>query len=142
MPVSGDTARLEALMRKLGRVGDEAATAVLKSVAEEARALVVRGFAEGRSPTGAKWAPLKVRRGQPLRDTGRLQNSYTTKVAGRAMVVGTNTQYAPHHQFGTKRGLPARPMLPPAGALPVRWAGAFREAAEEALAALGEGLGE
>jgi phage gpG-like protein len=38
--------------------------------------------------------------GQPLRDTGRLNRSITSKADGQGVTVGTNVKYAPTHQFG------------------------------------------
>lgn len=58
------------------------------------------GFKTATSPSGIKWLPLAVRDGQPLRDTSRLQRSHTYNVIGNAVEIGTNTQYAPLHQFG------------------------------------------
>lgn len=37
-----------------------------------------------------------------LQDTGRLKTSFTHRVSGRGVSVGTNVEYAPFHQFGTK----------------------------------------
>lgn len=91
-------------------------------------------FRQSTAPNGSRWAPLKVRNGQPLRDTGRLYASITMKREEREVVVGTNVQYARVHQFGAvirpKRGkflrfpagdgfafarqvtVPARPFMP------------------------------
>src|SRR5688500_18332546 len=37
-------------------------------------------FARSAGPSGAPWAPLKIRSGKPLLDTGRLRNSIQGKV--------------------------------------------------------------
>ena len=66
------------------------------------RESVRKNFAAGGRP--AAWAELKNRDGQPLRDTGRLQNSITSAVHGDTVLVGTNVVYAATHQFGAKRG--------------------------------------
>lgn len=58
------------------------------------------GFRAGRDPWGNRWAPLRQRRGQPLRDTGRLQRSFTTRSDATGFSIGTNTCYAIAHQFG------------------------------------------
>lgn len=59
------------------------------------------GFSQGRSPEGAAWKPLKFRKGQPLRDTGRLMNSITHQLEGSDKVaIGTNVFYGIVHQFG------------------------------------------
>lgn len=58
------------------------------------------GFKSGASPGGQSWAPLKIRKGQPLRDTGRLRSSITSSADGDGVTVGTNVDYAAVHQFG------------------------------------------
>lgn len=61
---------------------------------------ITRGFRAGTDPWGKSWAPLKQRRGQPLRDTGRLRNSIVAESDPRGFSIGTNTCYAIVHQFG------------------------------------------
>lgn len=77
-------------------------------------------------PWGKPWAPIKWRAprrtndgakfsragrsqiqantagnaGQPLRDTGRLQRSFTSKADAQGVTVGTNVKHARVHQFG------------------------------------------
>jgi len=51
-------------------------------------------------PWGNPWQALKFRKGQPLRDTGRLNRSIVSKVDATGVTVGTNLIYAPVHQFG------------------------------------------
>ena len=58
------------------------------------------GFAESRAPDGAAWKPLKYRKGQPLLDTGRLRNSFATRIGDKSVVVGTNVVYARVHNEG------------------------------------------
>lgn len=67
------------------------------------------GFRTTRSPAGNPWAPLKMRSGQPLSDTGRLKNSITYKADDTGVEVGTNLTSTWHgithsigrvHQFG------------------------------------------
>lgn len=117
------------------------------------------GFRAGRSPYGQAWAPLKLRAGQPLRDTGALQRSITMSATGNEVVIGTNRVGARVHQFGAtivpvrakvlafpgpggmifaKRVVvPARPFMPinPAGdmALPPSWAEAGLKAMAKEL---------
>lgn len=57
-------------------------------------------FKLGVDPWGKPWAPLKMRQGQPLRDTGRLANSVTMRADNAGVTIGTNVQYARTHQFG------------------------------------------
>lgn len=58
------------------------------------------GFKNGVSPYGQQWAPLKIRQGQPLRDTGRLRASIGQSADRTGVTVGTNVSYAAVHQFG------------------------------------------
>jgi phage virion morphogenesis protein len=58
------------------------------------------GFKSSSSPYGQAWAPLKFRKGQPLRDTGRLRNSITQQPDSDGVTVGTNVDFAAVHQFG------------------------------------------
>lgn len=105
------------------------------------------GFKAGRSPWGVPWAPLTSRVGQPLRNTGLLQRSITSKPSKDSVEVGTNRTGAPTQHFGAtilpKKGkylvfqiggrkvfakkvtIPARPFMPitPGGQvdLPEAW---------------------
>lgn len=58
------------------------------------------GFRASTSPWGVPWAPLKVRKGQPLIDTRRLLSSITYNAGDGYVDIGTNVSYAPYHQFG------------------------------------------
>ncbi len=75
---------------------------LLRSIGALARESVRTNFAAGGRPV--QWRPLKRRRGQPLRDTGRLQNSVTSRVEGDVVLVGTNVRYAALHHFGARKG--------------------------------------
>lgn len=57
-------------------------------------------FRSKASPDGQPWAPIE-RKGQILRDTGRLRNSITYRLgADDTILIGTNVAYAKTHQFG------------------------------------------
>jgi phage gpG-like protein len=152
-----DARALDALIRKVrtaaggGGLYDRVKTAL----AAEALTQVALGFREGRAPDGEAWAPLKVRRGRPLRDTGRLLNSFSYEILPTGFRIGTKTFYARVHQYGRvivprkakllrfpigrgarkryafarKVNVPARPMVPSEGRLTPLWARAFRRAA-------------
>ncbi len=64
-------------------------------------------FVSARDPWGTAWQPLKVRKGQPLRDTGRLKASINYQVYPDFVEIGTNLKYAPYHQFGFSRNVAA-----------------------------------
>ncbi len=63
-----------------------------------------RRFATSTAPDGTPWAPLVLRRGKPLYDTGKLALSVTagaTKtMTGHGLTYGTNNEIAHVHQDG------------------------------------------
>lgn len=94
-------------LRKLAAMlGDLQANGVqryTKALSEEAVRQIKLGFRQSRAPSGAGWKPLLFRVGQPLRKTGRLQNSFTREVRGRtSFVIGTNVMYTATHQYGAE----------------------------------------
>lgn len=159
MGLKGD---FQGLRRLRGQLADMKSPAFMRAMSEvlaaEARELVDEGFASSKDPSGQPWAPLAMRDGQPLRDTGRLQRSFTTEVHDRGFVIGTNTRYAHVHQFGAtiepvaakalafqvrgrgwvrlkKAVIPARKMLPDGGRLPPPWDRAMKAAARAQMKA-------
>lgn len=84
------------------------------------------GFHDSKNPYGEPWAAIRHRVGQPLRDTGRLMNSFTYNViSNQAVEVGTNTVYFTRHQRGdgdNGKGVKQRMMLPiQSRGLPAEW---------------------
>lgn len=57
-------------------------------------------FKLGIDPWGSPWAALKLRKGQPLVDTGLLRRSITAKANNSGVTIGTNRRHARVHQFG------------------------------------------
>ena len=57
-------------------------------------------FKLGIDPWASPWAKLKIRRGQPLRDTGRLNRSIVANPDSQGVTIGTNVQFAAVHQYG------------------------------------------
>lgn len=49
---------------------------------------------------------------KPLQDTGRLKQSFFADSFHDRLIAGTQSNYAAFHHFGTKRGIPKRPLLP------------------------------
>ncbi len=91
------------LQKQLGQVADRIGNrTLLKKAGAVVRESVRTNFAAGGRPR--KWKRLKTRNGQPLRDTGRLQNSITSRVSGKVVYVGTNVKYAAVQHFGAKKG--------------------------------------
>ncbi len=71
----------------------------------------------------APWAPLKaatlaakIKAGKSTailkRDVVLARSWRVAALTNSSVTVGTDRPYAPHLQFGTRRGIPARPMLP------------------------------
>lgn len=56
-------------------------------------------FKLGIDPWGRPWQALKMRKGKPLRKSGKL-GRITSRVDADGVTVGTNAKYAPVHQFG------------------------------------------
>lgn len=92
-------AKLAELQQQAGNIRP-----ALQTVGRTIASRVRLGFRTGISPFGQAWSPLKIRQGQPLRDTGRLASSITYRVGGSGsdqhVDVGTNVDYAPIHQYG------------------------------------------
>lgn len=103
------TPNLAEVQAKFNELG-HASPPVLKALDAFARVLRTRiqlAFRQAKAPSGAAWPALKLRLGQPLRDTGRLYGSITTRREGDGVVVGTNLKIpgSPNslgavHQFG------------------------------------------
>lgn len=110
--INGDFKFVEKLRDKLARLSDGQTLALSKAMAEKAVDLVRQGFAEQVAPDGTAWAPLKRQRARQgkrkasdriLQDTGRMRNSFAVRaVSAEGFTVGTDVEYAAHHQFGTK----------------------------------------
>ncbi len=114
--------------RTLGRIS--------RQMGEEGVSLIQLGFSSGTDPYGATWRPLKYRQGQPLRKTGALQGSAKLIYSDETMFsVAVVDWKAPFHQFGTKRGIPQRKMVPDVD-LPAFWAASFAEVYEEFMSSV------
>lgn len=154
MGIRGEFGKLEALRAAIrSAAAGGLRERLLKAAAAEAMAQVQLEFRESVDPTGEPWKPLKYRDGMPLRDTGRLANSFSSRPTATGFVVGTNVSYAAYHQYGTKGrkrsraqavakrrlnfqaghgGIPARPMVPVGGLSP-RWQVAIEKAVDGAF---------
>lgn len=82
-------------------LGERGLSMMTKALKEEALRQIKLGFRQSRDPYGNPWKKLQFRKGQPLRATGRMQNSFTAVGQGEGVfVVGTNVMYAGTHQEG------------------------------------------
>lgn len=75
---------------------------VLDAIGRQLKTHIQLGFQAGRDPYGTPWAPLKIRRGQPLQDKRHLMNSIDYRVEGASVEVGTNREHMRVHQFGAR----------------------------------------
>ena len=100
-------------LRLLATKGEDLAP-MLDELGQDEVARVVQRFEQSRSPDGTAWQALKRPRprggDRPLQDTGVLMGSITAQVHGNTLQIGTATDYAHYHQFGTQH-IPARPFL-------------------------------
>lgn len=121
------------------RIDDRALRARLQAIADEGKTLrpamdsigfaleqrIALCFEDQASPWGTPWAPLKPatlkrRRDEGrdgvsiLRDLGLLLGSlsYQATAQGVDVRIGAEDRPAAVHQFGSSRGVPARPFLP------------------------------
>jgi phage gpG-like protein len=127
---------ISVLQGRLRQLRDPAFRAELAQVlAETAGKLVADGFRRGLDPYGKPWAPLKRKRtrdkrgtrGRPLLDTWRLRASFAAVPRPGGFSIEATAVYAPHHQYGTRRGVPQRQMvpMPETGGLPASWRSVF-----------------
>ena len=147
---SGAARKLKALQKAGGHMAPAFAV-VGRTIATRIRLCFKLGIDPWQSP----WAILKMRKGQPLRDTRRLESSITSNPDNDGVTIGTNLIYAPVHQFGAtivpvkakrlvfpgpngklifakKVTIPARPFMPIKGSgvveLPPDWSKAVTAA--------------
>jgi hypothetical protein len=97
----GDFATLKRWERKLQKT-PQLLPVISKNLAEETISLVQEGMARGVDPYGKRYAPLKIRSGQPLRNTGAMKSSWFHKnVSSTGFSVENARAYAIFHQEGT-----------------------------------------
>jgi len=150
MAAGFDMSGIRDLKTRIGRMTDPAFRVELAQVLSVAAlAEVSNGFVHSRDPYGTPWKPLAWRKGQPLRDTGRMQGSvHVGRVGADGFTIRIGAGYAVYHQDGarTRRplaggksrarvgSLPQRRMVPDAatGIGPI-WAATFRRDANALL---------
>lgn len=103
-----------------------------KAIGRAALSLTQESFASAQDPYGRAWTELAYRRGQPLRDTGRLYNSLTIRTSGGGFTLFSNVAYAGYHQTGT-RSIPRRAYFPDGRGVPRFWRKEFAAVADEVL---------
>lgn len=117
---------IEELKDKLERLSKALANKkpLLRRIANTLQNVTEESFDKQTSPFGRRWKPnspktLARKRGNKvLIKSGHLSQSFTQKITGNSVRVGTNKAYAAIHQFGGKAGrgkkvsIPARPFMP------------------------------
>lgn len=94
-----DPAELKAIQDKLEAFANR--RPLMERIGRVMKTDVQMNFRKGQTPDGQRWAPLKIRTGQPLRLTRRLMSSYDFEANDDEVVVGTNyTKVALTHHFG------------------------------------------
>lgn len=159
---TGDFAALERFKKKIEQT-PKALVIVNEQLAEETIELIREGFEKSSDPYGTAWAPLVLRDGRPLEDTGGLKAAwFRQSVTARGFVVANAKSYSSWHQTGTGiygprrqrivpikakvlrlgntgmvassvRGTPARRMVPERGRLPTAWKKRYVDVAQEVL---------
>ena len=106
------------VLAKLRKLPPAVIEAALDDAAASQETEVSVRFERGIGPDGQAWKglskkTLKYRKGhgKPLTVSGLLGGSITRRVSAQSASVGTNYELAPYHQFGTSRGIPARPFI-------------------------------
>jgi phage gpG-like protein len=119
----GDFAEMERYLEQLRQVPDSMRT-ITANLAEETIELIREGFETATNPYGRRWDGLKVRNGQPLRDTGGLQASWhRSHLASDRFTVASSKNYAVYHQRGTGIHGPRRRRIKPVTARALRFPG-------------------
>lgn len=86
-------------LNQMQKAGEDL-TPMMKVLGQTGVSKIKLGFRAGQAPGGGSWESLKARAGSPLRDTGRLMNSMTSRPTKDQVFIGTNLFYAATHQFG------------------------------------------
>lgn len=133
----GDAHVLKGWANKAQRFSRDALEFASLQLAEQAIELVRDGISRGRDPYGRRYRRLVFRKGQPLRDTGRLQASWHRKRSGPdGFTIAASAKYAIYHQIGTGIYGPRKsPIVPNGGSA------AFRRRSLAKLSGTGERVG-
>lgn len=108
MSLTGDFGSLRDL---IGRTGPARVAQLTTAAAQRMRAtamkLVADEFRHSVDPYGKPWQALAWRKGQPLRDTGRMAGAVIGTADGPTIQITIGTTYAVYHQKGAKVRKPA-----------------------------------
>jgi phage gpG-like protein len=103
--VSGDFTGLARLIGQVSAVTTpEWQAQLLQGMGVAALKQLMDQFRDSRDPYGKPWAPLVLRKGKPLLDTGRMRASATLVPLPHGFEIVIGASYAATHQYG-KRGI-------------------------------------
>ena len=94
----------------LSQAGDKSKK-VLVSMGVALQSWIVQSFTD-KAKRIEPWKPKADGTASTLQKSTKLRHSITMRSSSNVVEVGTDTKYAPYHQFGTKSGLPRRPFFP------------------------------
>ncbi|MDO6747210.1 phage virion morphogenesis protein [Gilvimarinus sp. 1_MG-2023] len=93
-----DAKDVNALIDKAMRFGKT--KALMERTGRATHTDTMMNFRRSMDPFGNQWAPITHRKGKPLIDTRRMQNSVHMEASDEEATVGTNVKYAAVHNFG------------------------------------------
>lgn len=100
--ISGDMRGLSRMIEQVSKLASaDTLLGLSRELGEEARTQTLLGFEQSRDPYGKAWKPVH-RGGQPLRDTGRLFNSWSVSASAGRFRLSSNVRYASTHQTGAR----------------------------------------
>lgn len=120
--LTGDFKELARFIEKLSAAPQYIRT-LNDHLAEETIELVRECFETSTDPYGDRWAPLKIRSGQPLRDTGGMQVWHKRNLSKTGFEVFSPKMYAIYHQRGTGIYGPRKHPIVPTKARALRFLG-------------------
>jgi len=122
-------AGLAAFAARLERLASGAAKpAMHKAVADAVKDMVVNEFRTGTDPYGNAWKATIAGNPPLIGPSKDLSTSVGTIITSDGFIIMVSDWKAIFHQGGTKRGIPARPMLPTRSAMPSKWRTAIKDA--------------
>jgi len=121
---TGDFAKLKGWGQRFDNVAASGMQIVSLQLAEESLELVREGFATTTDPYGKKWAPLVIRNGRPLSDTGGLRSSWSVRErTAKRFRIESHKKHSIFHQKGTGLYGPRKKRIEPVHAKALKFKG-------------------
>ena len=97
-----DSRVIRGWVEKTDRLATSFDQIVTRQLAEETVEMIREGFEKEKDPYGKPWAPIRLRDGRILQDSGGLKASWFVKSLGKGtFTVASAKAYAKFHQEGT-----------------------------------------